>query len=127
MLKVTAGDTTNPTFIQGREYLHILLQQLSRIRGKESRYLQPLISKMDSSILDYEVPPSLPLPSMPIPGFGRRMSEQFYSMVQPSLKVPNLPLLGPEGRRMSGMVFSEDESRVLGLEHYGTVAGLVCH
>jgi hypothetical protein len=35
------------SFSNGKKYLTILLQRLSNIRGKESRYLKPLLSKMD--------------------------------------------------------------------------------
>lgn len=104
------------------------------MRGRESRYLQPLLSKVETTMLhpdsiDHSLlqAPSLPLPSMPIPGFGRRLSEQFYSMVQPSSAVPSLPLLVDEdGRRRNVNLYGEDESQALGLQHYGTVAGLVC-
>lgn len=46
VLRCTSGDTS-ATFAEGKHYLQILLQQLSAIRGKESRYLRPLMLKME--------------------------------------------------------------------------------
>ncbi|EMC96518.1 hypothetical protein BAUCODRAFT_48224, partial [Baudoinia panamericana UAMH 10762] len=45
VLRCTA-DGTSATFLEGRQYLNIILQKLSSIRGKESRYLKPLMSKV---------------------------------------------------------------------------------
>lgn len=59
------------TFIQGRQYLHILLQQLSRMRGKESRYLRPLMGKVHD-VLGYELSQSLPLPTSNVLDFNQR-------------------------------------------------------
>ncbi|KAI9683762.1 MAG: hypothetical protein M1822_005952 [Bathelium mastoideum] len=57
VLKCTAGDSS-ATFLQGRQYLSTIMQQLSRIRGKESRYLRPLMSRSDG-LLGYSLPPAL--------------------------------------------------------------------
>ncbi|KAK4990291.1 hypothetical protein LTR50_002616 [Elasticomyces elasticus] len=57
VLRCAEGDTSN-TFIQGRYYLRTLLRQLSRMRGRESRYLKPLMSKADN-LIGYELPPML--------------------------------------------------------------------
>lgn len=59
VLKCSMGDTST-VFVEGREYLHFLLRQLSIIRGKESRYLRPLLAKADSFIAY-----STPLPTDP--------------------------------------------------------------
>jgi hypothetical protein len=40
-------------FLEGKKYLKILLQRLSSIRGKESRYLKPLLSRMEH-LLSFE-------------------------------------------------------------------------
>lgn len=50
------------TFTNGRQYLHLLLSKLSLMRGKESRYLRPLMSKMDD-LMGYQMPPELPPPT----------------------------------------------------------------
>ncbi|KAI7211531.1 hypothetical protein KC352_g17070, partial [Hortaea werneckii] len=58
----TAGDTSS-TFLEGKQYLHTLLQTLSSMRGKESRYLKPLMSKLDG-VMGYELSnATLPLPA----------------------------------------------------------------
>ncbi len=51
VLKCTAGDTSG-VFAEGKQYLGILLGQLSSMRGKESRYLKPLLSKMQGLLND---------------------------------------------------------------------------
>ena len=62
VLRCTAGDSS-PTFIEGKQYLNILLQQLSSMRGKESRYLKPLMAKMEG-LVGYELTnQTLPLPT----------------------------------------------------------------
>ncbi|KAI9711179.1 MAG: hypothetical protein M1820_002166 [Bogoriella megaspora] len=55
VLKCTAVDPSD-TFFRGQDYLSTIMQQLSRIRGKESRYLRPLISKTDG-LLGYSLIP----------------------------------------------------------------------
>lgn len=62
VLRCTAGDSS-PTFVEGKQYLNILLQQLSSMRGKESRYLKPLMAKMEG-LVGYELTnQTLPLPT----------------------------------------------------------------
>ncbi|KAI7364151.1 hypothetical protein KC354_g5933 [Hortaea werneckii] len=62
VLRCTAGDTSS-TFLEGKQYLHTLLQTLSSMRGKESRYLKPLMSKLDG-VMGYELSnATLPLPA----------------------------------------------------------------
>lgn len=62
VLRCTAGDSS-PAFVEGKQYLNILLQQLSSMRGKESRYLKPLMAKMDG-LIGYELSnQTLPLPT----------------------------------------------------------------
>ena len=53
MLKCTDGDTSE-TFLEGKHYLNVLLQKLSSMRGKESRYLKPLMAKMEG-LMGYEL------------------------------------------------------------------------
>ena len=86
VLRCTAGDT-GPAFLEGRQYLDILLQKLSSIRGRESRYLKPLLRKMDG-LAGYDInnqQQTLPLPvDTPMsggndylaaaPGLGQRLS-----------------------------------------------------
>lgn len=52
VLRCTMGDTS-ATFAEGKQYLQILLQQLSAMRGKESRYLRPLMAKMED-LMSYD-------------------------------------------------------------------------
>lgn len=61
VLKCTAGDTS-ATFLEGKQYLSILLTQLSSMRGKESRYLKPLMSKMEG-LIGYDLNPQPPPPT----------------------------------------------------------------
>ncbi|GAB7350282.1 hypothetical protein MBLNU459_g0923t1 [Dothideomycetes sp. NU459] len=49
VLRVNAGDMS-VTFLQGRQYLHLLVNKLSLMRGKESRYLRPLMIKVGDSL-----------------------------------------------------------------------------
>jgi hypothetical protein len=64
VLKCTAGDTS-PSHYEGKQYLNILLQRLSNIRGKESHYLRPLMAKMEG-LVGFEMNQSLPLPTEPL-------------------------------------------------------------
>ncbi|KAK6003991.1 hypothetical protein QM012_008841 [Aureobasidium pullulans] len=57
VLHVSSGDTSD-TFAQGRQYLHLMLNKLSMMRGKESRYLRPLVAKA-GGILNPQVPRSM--------------------------------------------------------------------
>ncbi|KAI4734342.1 hypothetical protein E4T50_15123 [Aureobasidium sp. EXF-12298] len=72
VLHVSSGDTSD-TFLHGRQYLHLMLTKLSMMRGKESRYLRPLVAKA-GGILDSQVPrgvPALPAPA----GFEGKVEE----------------------------------------------------
>ena len=51
VLRCTAGDNT-AAFVEGKHYLKVLIQQLSSMRGKESRYLKPLMAKTEG-LLDF--------------------------------------------------------------------------
>ena len=72
VLHVSSGDTSD-TFLHGRQYLHLMLNKLSMMRGKESRYLRPLVAKA-GGILDSQVPRSMP--ALPAPaGFEGKVEE----------------------------------------------------
>nr|OQO28517.1 hypothetical protein B0A51_06524 [Rachicladosporium sp. CCFEE 5018] len=58
VLHCTAGDTS-PTYYEGKHYLLVILQQLSSIRGKASRYLKPLMKKLEGLV---DGQPSIALP-----------------------------------------------------------------
>ncbi|KAF2478833.1 fungal-specific transcription factor domain-containing protein [Neohortaea acidophila] len=66
VLRCTAGDPS-ATYAAGKEYLHILSQKLSSIRGKESRYLKPLLARMEG-LMGYELN-AQPLPPPTAAGF----------------------------------------------------------
>lgn len=132
VLKCTAGDTS-ATFLEGKQYLDILLQRLSSMRGKESRYLRPLMSKMEG-LVGYELSnQTLPLPTettatsyhCPAVSNGAYLSTPRLSMADsvsmlrtlsmsgnlgmPSLTVA-LPLEDWDQRRPSGKVYDEAET-----------------
>lgn len=132
VLRCTAGDTSS-TFLEGKQYLNILLQRLSTMRGKESRYLKPLMSKMEG-LLGYDLDAeALPLPSALPTTYPSQSHQQMpnnflqtprLSMADsvgmlrtlsmsgnlgmPSLSV--LPMEDWEQRRPSGKVYNEDET-----------------
>ncbi|KAF2722128.1 hypothetical protein K431DRAFT_284328 [Polychaeton citri CBS 116435] len=134
VLKCTAGDTSN-TFYEGKQYLNILLQQLSSIRGKESRYLRPLMSKMEG-LMGYEMNNSLPPPDINIDGqqlqwnamdqlpdinMGRGLSMSGgVDMLRRLSMSGNLGMPGLAMqdnltmRRPSGRVFNEEETDAMG-------------
>lgn len=133
VLKCTAGDTS-ATFIEGKQYLNILLQKLSSMRGKESRYLKPLMSKMEG-LMGYELNnQTLPLPTETPAGFPPAVSSGEYlaaprrtfsmadsvGMLRTLSMSGNLgmPLMFPvedwEQRRPSGRVLEEAELNALG-------------
>lgn len=66
VLHVSSGDTSD-TILAGRQYLHLMLNKLSMMRGKESRYLRPLVAKA-GDILDSGVPRSMTLPAQSFQG-----------------------------------------------------------
>ena len=124
VLKCTADDTS-VSYLQGKQYLNILLQKLSSMRGKESRYLKPLMAKMEG-LMGYELKTqTLPLPSEttatlhpPFTHFdGRRLSmADSVSMLRTlsisgSLGMPSIavPLEDYTQRRPSGKVYDEAE------------------
>lgn len=133
VLRCTAGDTST-TFLEGKQYLNILLQQLSSIRGKESRYLRPLLSKMDG-FMGYELNnQTLPLPTeTPATSFnpitndflaapGQRFSmADSVGMLRTLSMSGNLgmPSLSPpahenwQQRRPSGRVYDEAETKAM--------------
>ncbi|KAK5137047.1 hypothetical protein LTR08_001056 [Meristemomyces frigidus] len=125
VLKCTAGDTS-ATFLEGKHYLNILLQTLSSIRGKESRYLKPLMSKMEG-LMGYELPnQTLPLPTetsagdylMP-PGLRSSVGDSM-GMLRTLSMSGNLGMPGLtspqswEQRRASGRVYDECETKAMG-------------
>lgn len=146
MLRCTAGDTS-PAFIEGKQYLNILLQQLSSMRGKESRYLKPLMAKMEG-LVGYELSnQTLPLPAEtpttgppPVTGLGLgmpmytdhlRANAGRLSMADSVGMLRTLSMSGSLGmpslavsmedwtqRRPSGRVYDEDET-AQGLGHGG--------
>jgi len=76
VLHVSSGDTSD-TFLHGRQYLHLMLNKLSMMRGKESRYLRPLVAKA-AGILDSQVPRgmlALPAPA----GFDGKVEEKEWN------------------------------------------------
>lgn len=77
--------------MEGKRYLHILLRQLSNIRGKESHYLRPLMAKMEG-LVGFDINQSLPMPIL-------------ETVAQPSLASMNgtngIPLGAPGGFPMS--------------------------
>jgi len=130
VLRCTAGDTS-ATFVEGKQYLNILLQQLSSIRGKESRYLKPLLMKMDG-LMGFELNnQTLPLPTETTASFpmlpndflspGRRFSmADSVGMLRTLSMSGNLGmphLMAPHEdwmqRRPSGRVYDEAETKAM--------------
>ncbi|KAF2159636.1 hypothetical protein M409DRAFT_29955 [Zasmidium cellare ATCC 36951] len=133
VLKCTAGDNS-ATFLEGKQYLNILLNKLSSMRGKESRYLKPLMSKMEG-LVGYELnTTTLPLPSEPQQAFTTNMqvpavfapSSPRWSMTDSVSMLRTLSMTGVLGmpgiavpqedweqRRPSGRVLGEEELEVL--------------
>ncbi|KAL1583053.1 hypothetical protein WHR41_08460 [Cladosporium halotolerans] len=129
VLKCTAGDTS-ATFLEGKQYLSILLNQLSTIRGKQSRYLRPLMAKMDG-LVGFELNQSLPLPDdlpnlgngiplgapggYPMGARGLSVSQNGMEMLRSLSLSGGLVLQQPDAeamweRRPSGRVYSEEET-----------------
>ncbi|KAF2770757.1 hypothetical protein EJ03DRAFT_269883 [Teratosphaeria nubilosa] len=135
VLRCTAGDTS-PTFLEGKHYLDILLQRLSSIRGKESRYLKPLMSKMEG-VIGYELNhQTLPSPidtpagfatfTDPPPSSGPKLSmtdsagmlrtlSMSGSHGMPSLPQSTASYEAWQQRRPSGRVYDEYETENMGL------------
>lgn len=139
VLKCTAGDTS-VTFLEGKEYLNILLQQLSSMRGKESRYLQPLMNKIQG-LTGYELSnQTLPLPTESVAGgYSEAMANMAYlgantrlSMMESgdmlrtlsissALGMPglNIPQETWQQHRPSGTVYDETKTKAIaGQERY---------
>ncbi|KAH9832814.1 Fungal specific transcription factor domain [Teratosphaeria destructans] len=136
VLRCTAGDTS-PTFLEGKHYLNILLQRLSSIRGKESRYLKPLMTKMEG-VMGYELTqqsPSLPTETCNPTGFTTFTDQSHLSgpklsmtdsagmlrtlSMSGGLSMPNLPQSTAsyeawQQRRPSGRVYDEYETENMG-------------
>lgn len=138
VLRCTAGDPST-TFLEGKQYLHILLQTLSSMRGKESRYLKPLMSKMEG-VMGYELSnATLPLPAETpstappmsseylMPGGHRYSFADSFGMLRTlsmsgNLGMPYLDVPIQEGwgggideqRRESGRVYDEYETKAMG-------------
>ena len=138
VLKCTAGDTST-TFQEGKQYLNILLQTLSSIRGKESRYLKPLMGKMeglmgyglhnqtlplpaDDPATDYLMPPG---PRFSIDSLGMlRTLSMSGNLGMPALASPQpweqrrlserMMYDEQEQRRPSGRVYDEYETTAMG-------------
>jgi len=131
VLRCTAGDTS-ATFVEGKQYLDILLKQLSSMRGKESRYFKPLMSRMEG-LMGYELnTQTLPLPTEAPADFLPVVSPDFltsgprFSMVgsmgmlrtlsmSSGLGIPGLSLPHEDWqqRRPSGRVYDESETKAM--------------
>ena len=130
VLRCTAGDTS-ATFLEGKKYLDILLQKLSSIRGKESRYLKPLMSKVEG-LMGYELSnQTLPLPvETTATSFSPLMNSYLHAprlsmadslgmlrtlSMSGNLGMPSLtvPLEDWTQRRPSGKVYDEAETEVM--------------
>jgi hypothetical protein len=77
VLHVSSGDTSD-TFLHGRQYLHLMLNKLSMMRGKESRYLRPLVAKA-GGILDSQIPRGMPALPAPMAGFESKVEEKEWN------------------------------------------------
>lgn len=140
VLRCTAGDTS-PAFVEGKQYLTILLQQLSSMRGKESRYLKPLMAKMEG-LVGYELSnQTLPLPAEstatapPMPLYADHLRAGRLSMADSVGMLRTLSMSGALGmpslavnmedwtqRRPSGRVYDEAETDALEPWSYSGVA-----
>lgn len=125
VLKCTAGDGS-ATFLEGKQHLNTLLHRLSSMRGKESRYLKPLMAKMEG-LMGYEIGNmTLPLPDARPPGLQSNAPlPTAWSMRESVTMLRHLSMAGSLGmpgialaqedyyqRRPSGRVLEEDD-----LEH----------
>lgn len=124
VLKCTAGDGS-ATFLEGKQHLNTLLHRLSSMRGKESRYLKPLMAKMEG-LMGYEINPSLPLPDIRVDevqnnaqlpatwSMNESVSMLRHLSMAGSLGMPGIALAQEDyyQRRPSGWVLEEED-----LEH----------
>ena len=127
VLRCTAGDTSTQ-ILEGKQYLQHLLQRLSSIRGKESRYLKPLMLKMEglTGLTGYDLDNiTLPLPTETTSSFppfnnawlqNPRLSmansvDMLRSLsLSGNLGMPFVPLEDWTQRRESGRVYDEAET-----------------
>ena len=75
VLKCTAGDTSR-TFALGKSHLHVLLSRLSSMRGKESRYLVPLMTKIEG----YDIQPPNPTITSPAQEYTPTSQQDYLSV-----------------------------------------------
>lgn len=128
--------------MEGKQYLNILLQRLSSMRGKESRYLRPLMAKMDG-LMGFELsnatlpPPQeiqqafdakqqafseslqVPAPAVYTPSSGQWSMRESVSMLRRlsmcgNLGMPGLSVPQEEWgqRRLSGRVLPVEEGEL---------------
>jgi len=135
VLRITVGDPSE-MWANGTKYLGILVQRLSSIRGKESRYLKPLMDKASPLLEGWKLnnTQTLPLPveptmsyhlpymnptSNPFLNSGPRRSVQESLEILRSLSMNGdlgMPSVGlaiedwPPMRRESGRVLDEAEA-----------------
>lgn len=125
VLKCTAGDVS-ATFLEGKQHLHTLMHRLSSMRGKESRYLQPLKAKVEG-LMGHELNNlTLPLPdARPQAAPNNAQLASPWSMRESVSMLRHLSMAGSLGmpgiamaqedyyqRRPSGRVLEEED-----LEH----------
>lgn len=125
VLKCTAGDGS-AMFLEGKQHLNTLLHRLSSMRGKESRYLKPLMAKMEG-LMGYEITNmTLPLPDIaPQSMQGNVQLPATWSTSESMTMLRHLSMAGSLGmpgialaqedyyqRRPSGWVLEEED-----LEH----------
>lgn len=112
VLKCTAGDTSAAHY-EGKQYLNILLQRLSNIRGKESHYLKPLMAKMEG-LIGFDMTQSLPLPTDPT--------------IVPTLNIPSangIPIGAPGGFPMGARGLSVSQNGMDMLRSLSLSGGLM--
>ncbi|KAK4580179.1 hypothetical protein LTR86_000382 [Recurvomyces mirabilis] len=132
VLRCTADDTS-ATFLEGKQYLNMLLGKLSDMRGRESRYLAPLMSKCQG-LIGFELSTqnlSLPTDSA-ASGFAPPLSCEWLSggrkfsmadslgmlrtlSMSGNLGMPALmvPMEDWQQRRPSGRVYDETETTAM--------------
>ncbi|KXT05876.1 hypothetical protein AC578_341 [Pseudocercospora eumusae] len=100
VLKCTAGDASS-TFLEGKQYLNVLLQRLSSMRGKESRYLRPLMAKMDG-LMGFELSnATLPPPQEIQQAFDAKQQASSQSLQAPTAQAAFAPSSGQWSMRES--------------------------
>ncbi|CZT18852.1 uncharacterized protein RCC_04697 [Ramularia collo-cygni] len=106
VLKCTAGDCS-ATFLEGKQHLNTLLHRLSSMRGKESRYLKPLMAKMEG-LMGYEINNvTLPLPEIRLEGVqGDGHLPATWSASESMTMLRHLSMAGSLG--MPGIALAQD-------------------